>query len=111
MNKKRPVLFNALAFSVAILKSAGFRLFLFLNLCCRRLGFVVSSGLRAFPHGVLEMADAIAQSLAQIAQFGRPEKQQCNHQDHHQVHWLHKSFKHFSSSGQSVSGLSRRRFF
>src|ERR1035441_6755356 len=50
------------------------------------------SGFRRLPHGIAEVADAVAEALAEFRQFLGPEHEQGNSENHEQVGRLKESF-------------------
>src|SRR5258708_5779084 len=63
-----------------------------------RLGVVVF-------HAILQCANALAQTLAQFGQFLGAEHQQCNRENHQQVHGLKQTFKHKTSEPDMPTGI------
>ena len=51
-------------------------------------------GFRGLFHGITEIADAVAQTLAEFRQFLGSEHEQCNSHNHEQMGRLKKSFEH-----------------
>src|ERR1700675_2847925 len=63
-----------------------------------RLGIVVL-------HTIFQGTNALAQTLAQLGQFLGAEYEQCNGEDHQQVHGLKQTFKHKASAPEMPTGM------